>query len=151
MAVLIEGISVVIRRSAIDGHIHGGWSAFIAQLPPATLCDDAEIAGVGFRDSDDLGSFLRGLIAAGLQFVADGVATDLAVVDQLTGITTPCPWLEFGHIRLDDARPADEQMDEQIEVAACRLAGTAHNELVLPRDWQYAGSLTEKYGLGSIR
>ena len=129
------------------GHIQGGWPAFIAQLPPATLCDDAEIAGVGFRDSDELGSFVRGLIAAGLQFVADGVASDLAVVDQLTGISTPCPWLEFGYIRLDDVRPADAQ----IEVAACRLVGTAHNELVLPREWQYAGSLTEKYGLGSIR
>jgi hypothetical protein len=59
------------------------------------------------------------------------------VVDQLSGITLPCEWLEVGSVDLA----------EGARVAACRLVGSAGHELVTPRDWAYEGSLSERYGL----
>lgn len=143
MAVLIEGLSVVIRRSAIDGRFQGGWEAFLAQLPRATLCDDGEIARVGFTDSEDCEAFLRALTDAGLDYAdeVNGMARDLAVVDQLAGITLPCEWLEVGSVELAAGGP---------RVAACRLVGSAVQELVMPRDWTYEGSLTARYGLREV-
>jgi hypothetical protein len=140
MAVLIEGLSVVIRRSAIDGRFQGGWDAFLAQLPQATLCDDGEIARVGFIDSDDCEAFVRALVDAGLDHAdeVNGMARDLAVVDQLAGVTLSCEWLESGVVELVEGGP---------RVAACRLVGSAGRELVTPRDWTYEGSLSERYGL----
>jgi hypothetical protein len=140
MAVLTEGLSVIIRRSAIDGRFQGGWTAFVAQLPADSLCDDGELARVGFKDSNDAEAFVRALTDAGLVFVdaRDGQARDLAVVDQLAGLTTPCAWLEVGSAQL---------AEDGVRVGACRLVGSAAAEIVTPRDWVHAGSLTERYGV----
>lgn len=139
MAVLIEGLSVVIRRRAIDGRFQGGWEALLAQLPQPTLCDDGEIARVGFTDSEQCQQFVMALIQAGLEYVdeVNGMAKDFAVVDQRAGITTLCDWLDYGHVTLDD----DGAM-----VAACRTIDSASSEIVTPRDWSYRGSLSERYG-----
>lgn len=48
MAVLVEGISAVIRRKAIDAKLAGGWPRFVAEVPNATLCADDNLARVGF-------------------------------------------------------------------------------------------------------
>jgi hypothetical protein len=139
MAVLIEGLSVVIRRSAIEGRFQGGWEALLAQLPQLTLCDDGEIARVGFTDSEQCQQFVMALVEAGLEYVdeVNGMAKDFAVVDQRAGITTLCDWLDYGHVTIDD--------DHAI-VAACRLLESASQEIVTPRNWSYEGSLSERYG-----
>jgi hypothetical protein len=94
---------------------------------------------VGFTDSADCEAFVRALTDAGLDYAdeVNGMARDLAVVDQLAGITLPCEWLEVGSVDLA----------EGARVAACRLVGSAGHELVTPRDWTYEGSLSERYGL----
>ena len=142
MAVLIEGLSVVIRRGAIDGRFQGGWEALLAQLPQPTLCDDGEIARVGFTDSEQCQQFVMALIEAGLEYVdeVNGMAKDFAVVDQRAGITTLCDWLDYGHVTLDD--------DGGI-VAACRTIESTSGEIVTPRNWAYRGSLSERYGPAS--
>jgi hypothetical protein len=139
MAVLIEGLSVVIRRSAIEGRFQGGWEALLAQLPQPTLCDDGEIARVGFTNSEQCQQFVMALMEAGLEYVdeVNGMAKDFAVVDQRAGITTLCDWLDYGHVTIDDDRSM---------VAACRLLESTSHEIVTPRDWTYRGSLSERYG-----
>ena len=142
MAVLIEGLSVVIRRSAIDGRFQGGWEALLAQLPQQTLCDDGEIARVGFTDSEQCQQFVVALMEAGLEYAdeVNGMAKDFAVVDQRAGITTLCDWLDYGHVTIDDGHAM---------VAACRLLESTSHEIVTPRDWSYKGSLSERYGPAS--
>ncbi|MSR00717.1 MAG: hypothetical protein EXR88_04915 [Gammaproteobacteria bacterium] len=141
MAVLAEALSVIIKRTAIDGRFQGGWSAFLAQLPQKTLCDDGELARVGFNDSVDAEKFVTALTLAGLDFVdeANGGARDLAVVDQLAGITTLCDWLEYGQVDLEEGG---------VKVAACRLVGTQNSELITPQGWEYSGSMSERFGSG---
>ena len=44
MAVLVEAISVIVRRNAIESKYRCGWKAFVDDVPNSTLCADDEIA-----------------------------------------------------------------------------------------------------------
>lgn len=109
----------------------GGWAGFVADCPNATLCADAQLARVGFMTPTDVQLFVDRLVAIGLEFVRDGVAADIAVVDQVGGTTVSCPWLEVGTVDLA-GRP----------VRACRLVGDTDHTLITPDGWTYAGSLS---------
>ena len=90
MAVLVEALSVIVRREAIVRKDSGGWSAFVAAVSNPTFCADFELVRVGFMHPDDVGGFIRRLNARGLTFL-DGHenAVDLVVIDQREGPTTP--------------------------------------------------------------
>jgi len=136
MAVLVEAISVIVRRSAIAERFKGGWSAFQGAIPNTTGCDDEDLARVGFMTATDAGAFVSVLEAGGLVFRGEnGQAVDIAVVDQLHGFTIPAPWLEVSKIVL---------FDPPIKVIACMLAGHNLDKIAMPAGWEYAGSLSEK-------
>src|ERR1039458_7210552 len=96
MAVLVEAISVIVRRDSIEQKLSGGWNAFEQSVPNATLCDDGVLARVGFMDPRDVGRYIDWLEENGLVFFREGKTVDIAVVDQLSGPTAPCEWLEVG-------------------------------------------------------
>src|SRR5689334_25092681 len=98
MAVLIEGISVVIRTEALLKKYPGGWNAFLAIVPNRTLCSDNELTRVGFMTPQDVKAFVTQLQQSGLEFLRSETPIDLAVVDQNQGPIRPCNWLEFGHL-----------------------------------------------------
>jgi len=137
MAVLVEAISVIVRRSAVDARFPGRWPAFAAAAPNRTLCSDGEIARVGFMSPADAESFVRTLERAGLTHLDGGKAVDLVVVDQMSGPASPSGWLEFGHVELTSSGG---------KVAACRLAGSRVASIMLPEGWEYEGSLSHTYG-----
>ena len=66
MAGLVEGISVIVRRDAIEEKIRGGLSAFLAAVPNGTCCMDDDLVRVGFMASEDADEYLRRLTAEGL-------------------------------------------------------------------------------------
>jgi len=82
MAVLVEAISVIVRMDTISSKYHGGWDAFIDDVPNGTLCFDGEIARVGFMAPTDVKAFRKDLERKGLQFLDNGKSIDIAVVDQ---------------------------------------------------------------------
>ena len=147
MAVLVEAISVIVRRDAIDAKYPGGWEAFVEDTPNATLCYDDEIARVGFMAPSDIGTFVNHLERHGLRSLEDGKAVDLAVADQQQGLATECDWLEFGRIELGDSG----------KVSACwlfegprmgyglHMPGTSM-QIATPPGWQFEGSLSQKFG-----
>jgi hypothetical protein len=98
MPVLVEAISVIVRREAIERKIAGGWDAFRKTVPNRTLCADEEIARVGFMSPSDTRIYIETLEGLGLRFLVGGEAVDIAVVDQLGGPTVKCRWLEFGRL-----------------------------------------------------
>ena len=65
MAVLVEGISVIVRRTSIETHVAGGWKRFQALVPNATLCWDDDLARVGFLTPNEVGAFIDALEAIG--------------------------------------------------------------------------------------
>ncbi len=147
MAVLVEAISVIVRRDSIDRSFDGGWRAFVSCVPNATLCTDNQLARVGFMDPKAVGKFVEGLQAAGLVFLESGKCTDIAVVDQERGPTIPCEWLEFAHIPFGKSGG---------RVAACwlfegpRLAAGVHipgrsTDLATPEGWTLQGSISQRF------
>jgi hypothetical protein len=133
MAVLVEGISVIIRADSLLNKYSGGWEQFERTAPNNTLCADGEIAAVAFMTPLDVEQFTQKLQELGLEYMRDGEAIDIAVADQLHGILSKCSWLEFGRV---PANGTDQR------VAACRLAGGKSKEFVTPPDWTFAKSLS---------
>jgi hypothetical protein len=132
MAILIEATCVVVRADAIIGRYPGGWVAFRDSAPNRTLVCDNEIASVGFMASQDVDNFIRHLQSGGLRFLEGGQTQDMAIVDQWQGVTTPCDWLEFGHMGGEGTR-----------VSACRLTGSREERLFTPDGWVYEGSASQ--------
>lgn len=54
MAVLVEAISVIIRRNAIVERFVGGWDAFQQTIPNGTFCKDDDLVRVGFMTPNDI-------------------------------------------------------------------------------------------------
>jgi hypothetical protein len=134
MAVLVEGISVIVRMARLKERYPGGWDQFVADCPNGTLCSDSEVARVGFMTPTDVESFIAKLGVVGLVFQEKGTAVDIAVVDQISGPATPCAWLEFGHVQLKGHR-----------VGACRHVGSTENIIITPDGWRYENSLSASY------
>ena len=68
----------------------------------------------------------------------EGSARDVVVVDQMRGLLLSCPWIEFGHVNLDE--------DPRQRVAACRLSGGKSDKIVTPEGWTFGRSLSSSYG-----
>jgi len=138
MAVLVEGISVIIRRKAIEEKFPGGWEAFVEDVPNETLCADDELARVGFMSAADIKAYVTHLEKLGFHCLSQGRAADLVVADQLQGPAAPCDWGQFGRVAVGG--------NESHRVAACRAPGSTVNMLIHPDWWQYEGSLSQTFG-----
>jgi hypothetical protein len=66
MAVLVEAISVVLRRASIARSYPGGWDGFVEAVPNTTLCYDDDIARVGFMSPPDVERYVTDLQRCGL-------------------------------------------------------------------------------------
>ena len=110
MTVLCEAYSVIIRMQSVDQHFPGGRDTFTRRFTSNTYCSDGDLARVGFMTPDDVEEFVNTLEAYGLQFGPhEGRGTwgtqgrrdsDIVVVSQLHGPTTPCPWIHCSQMRI---------------------------------------------------
>lgn len=133
MAVLIEGVSVLVRVQTLADRHTGGWERFVAEVPNKTLCADAELARVGFLMPNEAHDYCLHLEQRGLTALdSAGASLDIAVVDQLHGLLADCPWLELGVVSSVECPP----------VRAARLKGSAEERVATPPGWTWAGSLS---------
>jgi hypothetical protein len=147
MAVLIEAISVVVRRDALDQRFPGGWSAFVEAVPNESLCTDGHLARVGFMSPDDVREFVMMLESEGLIFQQNGKAIDLAVIDQQRGATIPADWLEFGKISFykTGSKVAAAWLFEGQRIAAGIHLPASGLSLATPAGWEFEDSLSAKF------
>lgn len=147
MAVLVEGLSVIIRKDAIKRSFRGGWRAFKRTIPNQTFCADEGLVCVGFMTPYDVQTYIDIMRNHGLRFLDQGSPVDIAVVDQLTGPTTKCDWLEFWRFPVDGSEG---------RVSACwlfegpRLGYGLHLKslqvkIEVPRGWEYGKSLSRDH------
>jgi hypothetical protein len=137
VAILIEAISVVIKRSAIDDKYPGGWEAFVEDCPNQTLCADSTLARIGFMSPVDVESYVKQLEINGFVYLQNNEAKDLVVADQQRGLSANCKWVEFGHVNLDG--------DTSKRVASCQIVGGVDEPLLNPDGWKYEGSLSQTF------
>lgn len=134
MSILIEAITVVLKHEAIQAKYPGGFEGFVRNAPDLcsrqTLVCDEEIVGLSFMAPADVEAFCNGLSRFGFSPASNPV--DLVVVDQLTGPTAPCTWIEAFTADVGDGQ----------KVAAARLVGGREESLFVPDGWSYENSLT---------
>jgi len=149
MAVLVEAISVIVRRDAIEKRYSGGWRSFLNAVPNKTLCFDEDLVRVGFMSPADAETFVRSLEKDGLTFIRNRQAIDIVVVDQMRGPTIQSGWLEFSHL-------APEGTENK--VAVCWLIKgertasgvqlpSREMQLATPEGWHYEESLSANFNL----
>jgi tetratricopeptide (TPR) repeat protein len=131
MPVLVEAISVIIRRDALDRRFPGGLDVLARHVPNQTFCCDDHLARVGFMNPSDVRAFAEMLESHGMVFENGGEAIDFAIVDQLKGSTVTAPWLGFAKVEIEVG-----------EVSACWLHGAADSGLAVPAGWEFEGSLS---------
>lgn len=92
VAVLCEAISIIVRVDALNERFPGGLAGYAEAVPNRTFCCDGSLARVGFMSPADAARWIDLIAARGLRIGAPDA--DLAVVDQVVGITSPCDWLQ---------------------------------------------------------
>ena len=95
MSILVEAITVVFMNATADRHIQGGVDAVKKIAPNSTFRTDGLISAISFMDPESTGNFVDTLLNVGMEFVEDGVAQDIVVLDQHRGPTAQCDWIGF--------------------------------------------------------
>jgi hypothetical protein len=103
MSVLIEALTLVVRKITLEISYPGGADAFLdatlkLDAPPRYACNgDLWLVNVSFYDSDHSTPAERLLRDAGLVGVDERSLEyfEYVFVDQLLGPTMPCPWLNW--------------------------------------------------------
>jgi hypothetical protein len=90
LAIALEFINVIVRKSAIEAKYPGGVDGFVRQ-DFANYLEDEHILRVGFMSTSEATRFVEELLGAGLRH-SDDAASDLAVI---TWDTAPS-WLTVG-------------------------------------------------------
>ena len=147
MAVLVEAISVIVRRDSIEDRLSGGWREFVASVPNETLCADDALARVGFMSPADCGAFAKGLEGAGLTFFHEGEFVDFAVVDQVRGPTAQAKWLGFDRLSIDEAgnKVSACWLLTESSLAFGQQPRVREMTLAVPGGWAYADSLSARF------
>ncbi|MEI7498336.1 MAG: hypothetical protein WCK11_03580 [Candidatus Falkowbacteria bacterium] len=137
MAVLVEGISVIIKNEAIEKYF-GTVDDFVARAPNQTACCDQFITRIGFMSPSDTGFFVRTLEKIGFAHLLQDQAADFLLVDQVTGPTSGFDWCEFKKIEIDGH-----------EIIFCKYLTDTDGTLHFPSQWNFEQSLYNKsYKIG---
>ena len=94
MAVAIEFVNVIVRKSAVERCFPGGLDGF-ARQDLANLTEDDHLLRVGFMSGGEAFRFASELEPAGLRYLELDAASDIAVV--WSGSAVP-PWLSVGTV-----------------------------------------------------
>ncbi|AWH89385.1 hypothetical protein [Limnobaculum parvum] len=136
MAVLIEGISVVIRCEQIVKAYYGGVNAFASEVPNGSLRADGKLACVTFMTPDDVQKYVSHLEQRGLVYLNSKAAIDLVVVDQRAGLCAPCDWVVFGQSYWNN--------DSNKPISICSTSVNEAQKVVVPNGWVFEKSLSAR-------
>lgn len=137
MAVLIEGISVVVRCDKNLGAYQGGVAQFKRDVPNDSLRADGKLAAVTFLNPVDVETYVRTLESRGLRFKDESGALDIVVVDQRSGFCFPCSWAEFGRTEWNG--------ESDKEVSVCAVGADLPQPVVVPDGWSFDRSLSASH------
>lgn len=132
MAVLIEGVCLLLRCDAVARHYPGGVAALARESVAEAVCADEDLLALTFDDSDAAEDYLAELEQYGLRYIVDDMARDAVLADPHVGPVAPCGWVEYGQV-LVAGDPAQR-------VAVAYFPGTERDALQVPSGWRFAGS-----------
>jgi hypothetical protein len=144
MAVLVEGISVLVREDAINNKMDGGMARFKMLIPNQTFCHDGEVVRIGFMEPSPLLEFVEQLEEFGLTYLDNGKPVDMIVVDQQRGPMVECEWIEFSHLGIDGGKVGAAWLWDEP-----RKGWGTHMKMdmtiAMPAGWHFKDSLSDKF------
>lgn len=139
MAVLIEGVCLLLRCDTIARLYPGGVAGLAEASPAEAICADEELLAPTFEDSDAAEDFLAELAVYGVRHLIDDMAADAVLADPFIGPVSPCGWAEYARVAVGG------QPDRQ--VGACGWPGSDMAALQVPVGWRFEGSQSEQLAL----
>lgn len=160
MPVLIEGVSVLLRKGPIHERYQGGYAQFLFDLNgyvSFTACN--QLLCVQYKNHEEARTLLQMLASKGMRVALineeDPKKTDAVLVDQVFGASFPVHWIDL--IPLVRPRVVKSELgvdkkvsDESILIAATydeidekeeqRIRNWDKGEIAYPLDWAYENS-----------
>ncbi len=127
LSVLVEALTLVVQRLSLEMSYPGGTDAFLnaalsLDTPPRFICSaDPQLVNLSFYDPKHVEPAVALLRDHGMIEVEDRKAIDFAYIDQRTGPTMPCDWIEW------------KQHRDGYTYAW--VAGTKPGDMAAPEDW----------------
>ena len=164
MPVLIEGISVILKKGAIHERYEGGYGRFIFDIQDqGSLCVSNQLVRVGFETHELARQYLQLLVTRGLKIMLlneeNPNNTDAMLVDQVFGPSFRVYWLDFIHLDTNPDVKKNKKIKkgqlkgntfESITIAATdwevekkeeiRVVGWNKDEIGFPVNWEYKKS-----------
>ena len=156
MPVLIEGVSVLLRKGSIHERYAGGYPQFLFDLSEyVSLTTSNQLVCVQYKNHAEARALLHMLASKGMRIALinedDARKTDAVLVDQVFGTSVPVYWIDL--IPLARPRAVEGKKDnpeENILIAATydeidereelRIKNWDKNEITYPQDWVYERS-----------
>jgi hypothetical protein len=139
MAVLVEGVCLLLRCDSVNRLYPGGVAALADECTAQAVCADEELMALTFEDSDAAEEYLAELEQYGFRHLHNDMAVDAVLADPHLGPISPCGWAEYGQAAIDS--------DETKRVAICSMPGAEVSDLCVPKGWRFKGSLSEELAL----
>ena len=161
MPVLIEGVSVLLRKGPIHERYQGGYAQFLFDLNgyvSFTACN--QLLCVQYKNHEQARALLQMLASKGMRVALineeDPKKTDAVLVDQVFGASVPVHWIDLiplvrPRVIKGKKRGVKNQVSEEsILIAATydeidekeeqRIRNWDKGEIAYPLDWAYENS-----------
>ena len=143
MAIMIEGVSVVINFESVLLKYKGGLGQFLFEIPNVkNYCVDGKLARVKFETHDEANFYLSHLAVSGLKIVPftsdEPFWSDAVLVDQAFGPSHVVYWFNLGRklLKGDLNVMIAWHNDEDDEDHSRRKALWAKDNLIFPKNWK---------------
>ena len=164
MPVLIEGVSVLLKKGSVIERYQGGYGQFQFDLhDQSKISESNELISIGFDNHEEARGYLKFLVQRGLKVMLlnedNPNNTDAMLVDQVFGPSFRVYWLDFIHLspnphskksnkqkkgnsKLHDQETiviaaTEKELDDKEEI---RLMRWDKNEISFPKDWEFKTS-----------
>lgn len=149
MAVLVEGLSVVVRNEALDVKFQGGSHRFQDGLSNESICFDNELTCVHLHSPAEVEGFVGWCESMGLTFARNGQCMDIVVVDQRNGPTLKCDWIAHSVLEIDDGQSKCKArvcwISSQSPTSFGTMVPSLQFDIAMPPGWRVTGSLSAKH------
>jgi hypothetical protein len=161
MPVLVEGVSVLLRKGSLHERYKGGYAQFLFDLNDYvsfTACN--QLLCVQYKNHDEARALLNFLASKGMRIALineeDPRKTDAVLVDQVFGTSIPVHWIDLiplvrpRILKGQKKHGKNEISEESILIAATydeidekeelRIKNWDKGEIAYPLDWSYEKS-----------
>ena len=160
MPVLIEGVSVLLRKGPIHERYQGGYAQFLFDLNgyvSFTACN--QLLCVQYKNHEEARALLQMLASKGMRVTLineeDPRRTDAVLVDQVFGASIPVHWIDLIPLVRPRVVKGEQGMDKKVSEESILIAATYdeidekeeqrirnwdRGEIAYPLDWAYENS-----------